>query len=172
VPESNRRALVQQLFSECGRTLLSFFERRVARRADAAELAQEVYVRMLSVPRIDNIRDPESYLFAVASNLVREHNLKDRRFRGATDVTDPIIQEQLADWPAFHHEVDEERRAKKLRILTSELSPKCRSALVLKFWHGMSYEEIALHLGISPNMVKKYLKHGLAHCRLRLAELG
>ena len=170
--ESNRRALVEQLFAEHGRDLLSFFQRRLAQRADAAELAQEVYVRMLRVPQVENIRNPEGYLFAVAGNLLKEHNLKEQRFRASTDICDPSVQEQLADWPAFHSHVDGERQAQRLRLVTGELSPKCRAALVLKFWHGLSYDEIALRLGVSSNMVKKYLRNGLAHCRLRMAELG
>jgi len=53
-----------------------------------------------------------------------------------------------------------------------QLSPKCRAAVMLQYWHGMSYEEIAMQLGVSTNMVKKYLSQALAHCRRRMARLG
>jgi len=36
----------------------------------------------------------------------------------------------------------------------------------------LTYEEIALRLGISSHMVKKYLSQGLTHCRRRMARLG
>jgi DNA-directed RNA polymerase specialized sigma24 family protein len=35
----------------------------------------------------------------------------------------------------------------------------------------LSYEEIAQKLGISVNMVKKYLVQALAHCRRRMSSL-
>ena len=56
--------------------------------------------------------------------------------------------------------------------MLEQLSPKCRAAVELQYWHGLSYEEIALRLGISTNMVKKYLSQGLVHCRRRMARLG
>ena len=37
--------------------------------------------------------------------------------------------------------------------------------------HGLRYEEIALRLGVSTNMVKKYLSQALVHCRRRMARL-
>jgi len=36
----------------------------------------------------------------------------------------------------------------------------------------MSYQEVALQLGVSTHMVKKYLSQALAHCRRRMARLG
>ncbi len=36
----------------------------------------------------------------------------------------------------------------------------------------LSYEEIAQRLGVSSNMVKKYLSKALVHCRRRMARLG
>jgi RNA polymerase sigma factor (sigma-70 family) len=45
------------------------------------------------------------------------------------------------------------------------LSPKARAALI---WHrrdGKTYDEIGERLGVSRNMVKKYLSQALAHCR-------
>jgi RNA polymerase sigma-70 factor (ECF subfamily) len=53
-----------------------------------------------------------------------------------------------------------------------QLSPKCRAALILQYWHGLSYEEIGQRLGVSSNMVKKYLSQALVHCRRRMARLG
>ena len=63
-----KKKLVERLFTEQGGVLQSFLFRRVRRQPDAADLAQEVYLRMLRVPDIEAIRSPESYLFVVASN--------------------------------------------------------------------------------------------------------
>jgi len=53
-----------------------------------------------------------------------------------------------------------------------QLSPKCRAVVVLQYWHGLSYEEIAQRLCVSTNMVNKYLSQALVHCRRRMARLG
>jgi RNA polymerase sigma factor (sigma-70 family) len=166
-----RRALVERLFAEHGSALRAFFFRRVRRQPEAAELAQEVYVRMLRVPDLDAIRNVEAYLYTVASNLAREHASASHP-RDTLDVADPAIQEQLAELPSFSGQIDAEQRVKRLREVLRELSPKCHTAVVLAYWHGRSYEEIARELGVSSNMVKKYLSQALVHCRRRMARLG
>ena len=87
-------------------------------------------------------------------------------------MDDPLVQEQLAELPSFGGELDTEQRTRRLREVLGELSPKCRAAVELAYWHELSYEEIALRLGISAHMVKKYLSQGLVHCRRRMARLG
>ena len=68
-----RKGLVERLFAEHRRSLQTFFYRRIRTKSDAADLAQEGYVRMLRVNDIDAIRNPERYLYTVASNLVKEY---------------------------------------------------------------------------------------------------
>jgi len=167
-----KKALVERLFVEHGGGLRAFFYRRVRKHPDAAELAQEVYVRMLRVPDMGAVRNPEAYLYAVASNLAREHAVQERRSADALDVDDPAIQEQLAELPAIAGQLDKEQRVRRLREVLQQLPPKCHAAVVLQYWHGLSYEEISQRLGVSTHMVKKYLSQALVHCRRRMVRLG
>jgi RNA polymerase sigma-70 factor (ECF subfamily) len=171
MPEINK-TLVERLFAQHGGSLHAFLSRRVRVRSDAAELAQEVYVRMLRVPDIGAIRNPESYLYTVAGNLVKEHARRQRKDGNALDVDDPLVQEQLAELPAFAGQLDTETRIRRLREVLQQLSPKCQAAVVLQYWHGLSYEEIGQRLGVSSHMVKKYLSQALVHCRRRMQRLG
>jgi RNA polymerase sigma factor (sigma-70 family) len=167
-----KKSLLERLFSEQGSALQAFLSRRVRKHPDAAELAQEVYLRMLRVPDMTSVRNPEAYLYAVASNLAKEHAHREARDRGALDIDDPSVQEQLAELPSFAGQLDREKTIKRLREVLDQLSPKCRAAVVLQYWHGLTYEEIGQRLGISANMVKKYLSQAIVHCRRRMARLG
>jgi RNA polymerase sigma factor (sigma-70 family) len=167
-----KKTLVERLFAEHGGSLHAFLYRRVRGHPDAAELAQEVYARMLRVPDMEAIRNPESYLYTVAGNLVKEHARRHRREADALDVDDPSVQEQLAELPAFPGHLDTQTRIKRLREVLQQLPPKCQAAVVLQYWHGLSYEEIAQRLQISTHMVKKYLNQALTHCRRRMERLG
>jgi RNA polymerase sigma factor (sigma-70 family) len=167
-----KKTLVERLFAQHGDSLQAFLSRRVRRHPDAAELAQEVYVRMLRVRDIEAIRNPEAYLYTVASNLAKEHARDERKDAAVLDVDDPFVQEQLAELPAFAGQLDAEKRVKRLREVLLQLPAKCQAAVVLQYWHGQSYEEIAQRLEVSTNMVKKYLSQALTHCRRRMARLG
>jgi RNA polymerase sigma-70 factor (ECF subfamily) len=168
----NKRTLVERLFAEHGRAVQAFLFRRVRRHPDAAELAQEVYLRMLRVSDMTAIRNPEAYLYTVASNLAKEHARHERQDGAALDVDDPLVQEQLAELPAFASQLDAEQRIKRLREVLQQLPRKCQAAVALQYWQGLSYEEIAQRLGVSTHMVKKYLSQALVHCRRRMARLG
>ena len=168
----HKKTLVERLFTEQHASVQAFLNRRVRRHPDAAELAQEVYLRMLRVPDIGAVQNPEAYLYTVASNLAKEHSRQQRKDDAALDVDAPVVQEQLAELPGFARQMDAEQRSKRLREVLRQLSPKCQAAVALQYWHGLSYEEIALRLGISTHMVKKYLSQALAHCRRRMQTLG
>jgi RNA polymerase sigma-70 factor (ECF subfamily) len=166
-----RKGLVERLFAEHRRALQTFFYRRIRTKSDAPDLAQEVYVRMLRVNDIHAIRDPERYLYTVASNLVKEYAVLDRRQARGVNLDDASIQQRLGELPTFDGQLDVARRVARLRVVLGQLSPKCRAAVILQYRHGLTYEQIGERLDVSPHMVKKYLAQGLAHCRRRMARL-
>ena len=169
--DERRRAWVERLFSEHGAALQGFFRRRIRWRPDAPDLAQEVYLRMLRVQNADAIRNPELYLYTVANNLVKEYGTADRHRRVCEDIDDLAVQEQLVQLPHFDHEVDAEQRGRRLQEVLTQLSPKCRAVVILQYREGLSYREIGDRLGISTNMVKKYVVQALEHCRRRMERL-
>lgn len=164
------KTLLQRLYEERQESLTAFFRRRLRATPDAADLAQEVYLRMLRRAESAPIENPEAYLFTVAGNLAREYSVSERR-RG-TAVTPEEAEAALVELPAFERTVDHGARLRRLEAALAELSPKCRAAVLLQYQHGLSYDEIGARLGVSRSMVKKYLSQGLAHCRRRLARLA
>lgn len=168
----DNRTIVARLFADRGGALRLFLNRRVRSSSDAADLAQEVYVRLLRVPNFDDIRNPEGYLYTVASNLVKEIARRDRRGGAPLDLDDPRVQEQLAEMPSVTADLDEGTRAQRLRDVLRQLPVKCQAAVALQYWEGLNHEEVAQRLGVSTHMVKKYLSTALAHCRRRMARLG
>lgn len=161
--------VVERLFAEHRRALQAFFYRRIRTKADAPDLAQEVYVRMLRVSDHQAIRDPERYLYTVASNLAKEYAVLDRWHARDVDLEGASIQQQLGELSTIDAQLDVAQRVARLRAVLAHLSPKCRAAVILQYRHGLSYQEIGERLDVSPHMVKKYLAQALAHCRRRMA---
>ena len=165
-------SLVERLFAEHRGALQTFFQRRIRAKADAADLAQEVYVRMLRISNQEAIRNPVHYLYTVANNLVKEHAVLDRRQASGIDIDEAPADVRLETMPAFDGDLDATQRVARLGVVLKQLRPKCRAAVELRFTHGLSYREIAMHLGVSPQMAKKYVTQALGHCRRRMARLS
>ncbi|HTV95820.1 MAG TPA: sigma-70 family RNA polymerase sigma factor [Steroidobacteraceae bacterium] len=165
-------SLIERLFADHGGALRTFFQRRIRAKSDAADLAQEVYVRMLRVSDPDAIRSPVHYLYTVANNLLKEYAVLARRQAKGIDIDEAPAHEQIETLPAFDRGLDEAQRLRRLGTVLRQLRPKCRAAVELRFTHELSYREIAMHLGVSPQMAKKYVAQGLSHCRRRMAQLG
>jgi len=159
---------IEKLFSLRGTHLKNFLGRRVRTRDEIPDLTQEAFLRVLRADSSQAIRNPEAYLFTVAGNLAREYSMLSNRFRTGTDAGDPSIESELSDWPDMDTELDAPQRRLELQAVLDELSPKCRAALVMQYRDGLTYQQIGEHLGVSANMVKKYLSKALGHCRQRL----
>jgi RNA polymerase sigma factor (sigma-70 family) len=167
-----RQRFIATVVAHHGRPLRRFFVSRLPNAADAPDLLQEVYMRLLRLDRPDLVRCPEAYVFTIAANIAHEYNLKrsnrpvhialdDFPPEGAALDTDPLIHPE----PGPEDEAIRAERIRRLEGALAHLSPKARATLI---WHrrdGYTYEEIAARLGISRNMVKKYLAQALAHCR-------
>lgn len=144
--------------------LVRFLARRTATPADAQDLAQEVYLRLLRVDRRDLVRRPRSYMLRIAANLLHEWRLK-------ASQKHPHRSEDLASLISTDDpERDAATLARETR-LTAELSrlpAAVRAALVLQIRDGLSYDEIAVRMNATPRMVKRYLLNGFSTLRARI----
>ncbi len=167
-----KASLVERLFAEHGGALQAFFRRRIRSSSDAPDLAQEVYLRMLGIRDQDAIRNPVVYLYTVANNLMKEHAVLDRRRASGIDIDEAPPHEELETPPRFEGDVDADLRSERLKTVLRQLRPNHQAAVMLRFTHGLSYPEVALRLGVSPQMARKYVVQALSHCRRRMARMG
>lgn len=166
--ETNR--LVEGLAQGCGSDLVRFIARRLRSVSDARDVAHEAYVRLLRVKRKDLIRDPQAYLYRIAINILYEFELKKKA--DALGLA-RCAESQAAEAEFGHPEQDVEvlQQRKRIEAVLGQLTPKCRAVFILYRRDGLSYKEIGARIGVSTNMVKKYLARGLRHCREHLEEL-
>ncbi|HTV78638.1 MAG TPA: RNA polymerase sigma factor [Steroidobacteraceae bacterium] len=164
VTKPERTGQIQAWADEWHGDLVKFLSRRTTTAADAQDLAQEVYLRLLRVERLDLIRQPRSYLLRIAANLLYEWRLKAPQARPhdihALDVL------AAADDPEA--DAIRERRAQRVAAELQRLTPTARVALVLQVREGLSYEEIAVRMNASRRMVKRYLLEAYAQLRARM----
>lgn len=160
-----RPATVEALFREHNQSLVRFLANRLSSNAEAKEVAQEAYVRLLQLDQPKAIGFLRAFLFKTASNIATDH-LRRRRVARAAHATDPFDFDVDRLSPEDHASSAEE-----LEIVSRclrDLAPRCRQAVLLSRVDGKGSSEIASELGVSTRMVRKYLTEALVLIRGRL----
>jgi DNA-directed RNA polymerase specialized sigma24 family protein len=158
---------VGRAFIEHGQDLFRFLSKRRRSASQDHKLAQETYARLVRMPTNDLVRDPQSYLFRVAGNLLHEFELD-----GSSSTTRRFwkVEGLATNGGAGDCSVDNALRGVQVREILKELSPLSRAALILHRRDGMSYEQIADQVGVSPLRVRQAFAQGLQHFCRRLQD--
>jgi RNA polymerase sigma-70 factor (ECF subfamily) len=165
-----REIELERLAARYYESLIRFFRRRSRSVDDAADLAQDTFAR-LSAADLRDIRQPASFLFTTALNLLRDRARSAQVRNEAFSV--PAEETQLVcPAPRVERVLDGEQRIRVLEVALRELSPKCRAVFVLFHYDGLPQREIADRLRISVSMVEKYVRQAVSHCEKRLRELN
>jgi RNA polymerase sigma-70 factor (ECF subfamily) len=135
------KTFIEGLFAHRG-ALQTFFYRRLRTKADAADLVQEVYLRMLRVSEPEAISNPEAYLFTVAANLLKEHAVADRRQAQEVTIEAAEPSPALTSVPGFEAALDTRQRVARLREVLGELPLRCSTAVILQYRDGLSHQDI------------------------------
>lgn len=161
------RPSVAVWFDQYHDQLLRFLARSLRQQADAQDLAQEVFLRILRVEDPDLIQHPRAYLYRVAVNVIQEWRLRDQRFPLEHDHNLDDIP-SVAQEPSAVMEAGEQ--AERVDAAVADLPAIYRAVLMLRVTQGLTHNEVATRLGISPRMVKRYLIKAYARMRERLGE--
>ncbi|PHZ84758.1 RNA polymerase sigma factor [Paremcibacter congregatus] len=147
-----------------------FLISKLANKDDASDLMQEAYLRLIRIEKPELIRHPEVYLFRIASNLVGEFFLKRKNNPRMVDIEDITDTDDDSDQGAFIDHISHRQDLNELEAIFADLPPLYREVILLRKRDGLSHEEIAERLHISPNTVHKYITRALAKCRASWVE--
>jgi RNA polymerase sigma-70 factor (ECF subfamily) len=160
--QESRSAVIERLFREHNEALIRFLCTRVGSRNEALEIAQEAYVRLLSLDQPGAISYLRAFLFKTAANIAVDRH---RRNQSYDRVTAGQLFMELTDTRTPERVVASEQTLRRLGTLIESMPSKCRAAFVMSQIHGLNAATIATELGITDSMVRKYLVRALLHCR-------
>ena len=161
---------VSELFREHNRVLVGYLRSRLGSEQEAKEVAQEAYVRVLQLHEPGAPGLLRAYLFKTAANLAVDR-LRHRRVRQRSEEQPQLFDElnptrgELDD-PA--EQLLAREQADQLLRFLQELPIKCQQVMNLHRFEGTSQRDVAVHLGISERMVRRYVTYAMVYCRLRL----
>jgi RNA polymerase sigma-70 factor (ECF subfamily) len=141
-----------RLFQRYAAPLLRFTGRILGDPAEAEEITQDVFLKlMVRADQYDGRAPVASWLFAIATNACRDRL---RRSVRRPSVALEAVAEVKEPGPAADERLAERQRREAVRRALAELSLEQREALVLARYHGMPYAEIARTLQITEGAVK------------------
>ncbi len=159
--------MITGLIASHGSQLRRFLLSRVRNSADVPDLIQEVYLRMLRIPNYDAIRSPEAYLFTVAQHVAHQHAIRPSSVAPPAELQDMLVK--LAEIPPDPaSELSAQQSLHELEHALQRLSPRERATFLYHRRDGLTLQEVATRLGVSRQMVKKYLAKALIELRRQL----
>ena len=161
-----------QLVLRWERPIFALAYRTIGREEDARDVCQETFLRAFrALPGFRGQAKFSSWLYRIALNLCRDWVRRERRTGFVQPPEDVDLMELLAaDAPT---ETIEDRVARNHQVRMVEramtrLSEEQRMAIVLKEYHGLTFQEIADLAGCPLSTVKTRLYQGLALLRREL----
>lgn len=147
---------VRELIERYGKALSAVLERALGSAADADDVFQETWIRVVrSAHRYDPEQKFSAWLFAIAWNQVKDRWAA-RRPSDPVDLEGLVSQERSPEEVALAAD-----RADRIRSLVARLPERLSQAVLLRYFEEMSEKDVAERLGIPLGTVKSRLHHGL-----------
>ena len=169
--EDEKSRFLRQLAERYGPALERYLTRKLDNPADAAEVAQETFIRLYRLEHPDQLDNARAFLFQVASNLaVDQLRRRSLHFRFLKAESVEVGEEGSRDTASPEQIVSSREKLERIYQAVDRLPEKCRQAFLLHRTSGLSYSDIALELGVSVSSVEKYILQALKECRQELAK--
>jgi RNA polymerase sigma-70 factor, ECF subfamily len=162
---------LEAVYRRHGGAVLGLARRLLRDQGLAEEVAQEVFVRLWRDPgRFDPRRAPlRAFLLRDAHGRAVDLLRSETARRGREEREQTMASDQV---PGPEQEVWSSIRSERVRSALEGLPPAERDAVVLAFYGGLSYQEVARRLGEPEGTVKSRIRRGLERLRGPLLQEG
>lgn len=169
IAEGDEEAFSILFYNYLGR-LKPFVAKFTVAPADAREIIQETFVRLwINRDKLQQVSNPSAYIFRIAANqyhlLLRKQLSQEKAFKGYQTITSEVSDTTASTV-----------RLKELQRLVNEavarLPEKRRKIFLMSRVDGMTINEIATTLNISPKTVKNTINTALGYVRSYLTAAG
>ncbi|GLK91018.1 sigma-70 family RNA polymerase sigma factor [Pseudomonas turukhanskensis] len=158
---------VHSLYENHHNWLCGWLKKRLGCSENAADLAQDTFIRVLTLRKASELREPRAYLSSIARSLMidmfRRRALEQAYLETLAAIPEPV-------------DISPETRALILETLLEidrlldGLGSRTREIFLLSQLDGLSYVDIGRRLSVSVNTVKKHAVRALTHCLLLLED--
>lgn len=168
------RESFNELILRWERPIYALAYRTIGREDDARDVCQETFLRAFrALPGFRGQAKFSSWLYRITLNLCRDWMRRQRRapFVSVPDNVDPAELAAVGEPSETIEDLVARRDLTRMveRVMT-RLPEEQRTAIILKEYHGLTFQEIAELMGCPLSTVKTRLYQGLAVVRRELAK--
>ncbi len=146
----------EKIISLYEKGIFSYIYSSVAHMQDAEDLTQETFIRLYkNLKVIDTEKNFKAWLYKIGMNVMYDWFRKKKRRQELFLIDDDTHQFETIDEKDPYWMVE---NAQQLELALSRLKPAQKQILLLFYYQGFSYEEIAGILSIPLNTVKTNLR--------------
>lgn len=165
-----------QLILRWERPIYALAYRVIGREEDARDVCQETFLRAYrALPKFKGEAKFSSWLYRIALNLCRDWIRKQRR-APVSQMPEDVDLLEIAAATGPSESIEDLVARRELTAVVEEamarLPEEQRTAIVLKEYHGMTFQEIADLQGCPLSTVKTRLYQGLSVLRRHLERQG
>ncbi|WCD81834.1 sigma-70 family RNA polymerase sigma factor [Pseudomonas sp. TUM22785] len=160
---------VQHYYVEHHGWIRAWLQRKLGNASDAADLAHDVFLRLLSRPRqFDSDTHARAYLSAMSRHVCVDFWRRQQVERAWAEV---LAGQPEAVAPSEEHRAMVLEALQQVHAMLASLPPKVAEAFLLAQMQGLGYRAIAERLGVSERTVTSYMAQAMFKCLLLEAEL-
>jgi RNA polymerase sigma-70 factor (ECF subfamily) len=149
--------------------LVQWLQRKLGNSGDAADVAQDTYVRVATAHAVPDPDQARPYLVRIAKNLVIDL-VRRRKLEAAYLDALAALPEAVA--PSQEDTLSVLQLLSALDAALAALPPKVSETFFMSQFDGMTYSAIADALGIAVATVRKHMLTATRSCLAVLAEAG
>jgi len=158
------------------RPIYALAYRTIGREEDARDVCQETFLRAFrALPAFRGQAKFSSWLYRIALNLCRDWIRRERRtpiVEAPADVDLIELAEAAEPSESIEDVIARKDLVHAVERVMARLPEEQRTAIVLKEYHGLTFQEIADLVGCPLSTVKTRLYQGLTVVRRELAKSG
>lgn len=150
---------ISEWYERYQESLLGYVARLTGSQHDAEDIAQEAFVHLWYARSSGPIHNPKAFLFATASNLVKDNCRLAHTH--AMRVAVPVEDVEIPD-PSDPSQAVESDEALALILRTlKHLRPSTQKAFFLDRVELCSHAQIAARMGVTVSMVEKHISYAM-----------
>lgn len=143
----------EALFQAMHTALLRYGWRLTSSKAAAQDVVQDAFLKLWQMrEELDPNRSVKSLLYTMVRNLALNHNRAEKYTEG--DLPDRTLHDES---PGADEKVEAAMLDDRIRQCIAEMPPRRREAFTLSRFEGLSHEEIAQIMGLTPRTVNTHI---------------